>query len=394
MWIMFAKKYRGEMAKTKKTGSVKIYGDVSVYGYNSAAAFIERFEEARRGADEMNVRLHTDGGNVMEGTLIYNHIKGCDIPVDVYIDGVCCSMGTVIMMAARKVYMCENSYLMVHAPRGGCFGTALDMEKTAKCLRGMEKNFKKIYATKTGRDEEGMKDLLNGDNWFTAQEAMDAKLIDGIVEPIATDVTPISAEELKSQSPQALYNRFSACLAGMAEGEKDGQGVFSSSNNQNKKGEMDKKDLIEKFGLTGVTAQSTDAEVYAAMQAKMDADKTRADNAEQALASAGKKKITDAVKAALDAKKIDEKQKETYVAIGEKSGFEALMVVLDGLKPAPSLVGFARGGTGALGQAGGQGVSRAEWTWEQWQKEDPRGLEKLAKDEPEKFEALYQGMFK
>lgn len=375
------------MAKAKKMGSVKIYGDVCSYGYNSAAAFIERFEEARKGADEMRVHLHTDGGDVMEGTLIYNHIKGCDIPVDVYIDGVCCSMGTVIMMAARRVYMCENSYLMVHAPRGGCFGTAVDMEKTAKCLRGIEKNFKKIYATKTGRDEEGMKELLDGDNWFTAQEAMDAKLIDGIVEPIATDVTPISAEELKSQSPQALYNHFSACLT-------SGENGVATSNNQNKGIEMDKKDLIEKFGLTGVTAQSADAEVYAAMQAKMDADKTRADNAEQALASASRKKITDAVQAALDAKKISEKQKETYVAIGEKSGFEALMVVLDGLKSTPSLVGFARGGAGVAGQAVAQGASREQWTWEQWQKEDPRGLEKLAKDEPERFEALYQGAFK
>lgn len=381
------------MAKAKRIGSVKIYGDVCSYGYNSAAAFIERFEEARKGADEMNVRVHTDGGDVMQGTLIYNHIKGCDIPVDVYVDGVCCSMGTVIMMAARKVYMCENSYLMVHAPRGGCFGTAVDMEKTAKGLRGMEKIFKKIYAAKTGRNEEGVKELLEGDNWFTAQEAMDAKLIDGIVAAIATDVTPISAEELKSQSPQALYSRFSACLKCATEKEAKGMEFFNS-NNHKRENEMDKKDLIEKFNLTGVTTQSTDAEVYAAMQAKMDADKARADNAELALASASKKKITDAVQAALDAKKISEKQKETYVAIGEKSGFEALMTVLDGLKPAPSLVGFARGGTGMPGQAAGQVASRAEWTWEQWQKEDPRGLEKMAKDEPEAFEALYKGAFK
>ena len=94
------------MAKGKKTGEVKIYGDIYSFGYNSAASFIERFEDARKGADEINVHLHTDGGDVIEGTLIYNHIKSCDIPVNVYIDGVCCSMGTVVMMAAKQVYMC------------------------------------------------------------------------------------------------------------------------------------------------------------------------------------------------------------------------------------------------------------------------------------------------
>lgn len=68
--------------------------------------------------------------------------------------------------------------------------------------------------------------MLDGDNWFTAQEAMDAKLIDGIVEPIATDVTPISAEELKMQTPTALYNRFSACLK---EGMQEEDRAFSNN---------------------------------------------------------------------------------------------------------------------------------------------------------------------
>lgn len=373
------------MAKGKKTGEVKIYGDIYSFGYNSAANFIERFEDARKGADEINVHLHTDGGNVIEGTLIYNHIKSCDIPVNVYIDGVCCSMGTVVMMAAKKVYMCENSYLMIHAPQGSCYGTAPAMEKVAKCLRGMEKNFKKIYATKTGKSEKEVEELLEGDNWFTAQEAMDAKLIDGIVEPIATDVTPVSAEELKVQTPTALYNRFSACLkAGTQEEDK------AFSNNHKKQSEMDKEGLIKKFGLTGVTAQSSDQEIEDAIQAKLDAEKQRADDAENREKAAEEKQITDAVEAAFNGSKITAEEKAVYVAIGKKNGFEALSTVLKGMKPAPSLVSATRGGN-AGGTATG---ARTEWTWEQWQKEDPRGLEKMNREEPEKFKALYEGVFK
>lgn len=371
------------MAKGKKTGEVKIYGDIFPYGYNSAASFIERFEIARKGVDEVNIHLHTDGGDVAEGTLIYNHIKSCDIPVNVYIDGVCCSMGTVVMMAAKRVYMCENSYLMVHAPQGSCYGTASVMEKVAKGLRGMEANFKKIYATKTGKSEEEVKELLDGDNWFTAQEALDAKLIDGIVEPIATDVTPVSAEELKSQTPTALYNRFSACLNIK---EED-----NMSNNPIKQSEMDKEDLIKKFGLTGVTAQSSDKEVEDAIQAKLDAEKQRADEAENKVQEAEDKRISDMVEAALKGGKTTAEQKTVYVAIGKKNGIDALSTVLDGIKPVPSLIEATRGGANGLS---GTSASRALWTWDQWQKEDPRGLEKMSKDEPEKFEALYNGAFK
>ena len=78
------------------------------------------------------------------------------------------------------------------------------------------------------------------------------------------------------------------------------------------------------------------------------------------------------------------------MAIGKKNGFEALNTVLKGMKPAPSLVSATRGGN-VGGTATG---ARAEWTWEQWQKEDPRGLEKMSKEEPEKFKAIYEGTFK
>ena len=91
------------MVKEKKKGEVKLYGEIYPYGINSAADFIARFDEARKGADEVNLLLHTQGGDVQEGTLIYNHIKGCGVKVNVIVAGVSCSMGTVIMMAAAKV---------------------------------------------------------------------------------------------------------------------------------------------------------------------------------------------------------------------------------------------------------------------------------------------------
>lgn len=368
------------MAKKKKIGEVTLYGGIYPWGENSASRFMERFEEARTGMDEMNIKMHTDGGDVMEGTAIYNYIKNCGIPVNVYVVGIAASMGTVIMLSAQRVYMCENSYIMVHAPSGGCYGTAGDMEKAGKCLRGIEKNFKKVYATKTGSTEKEIEDLLVGDNWFTAQEAVDAKLIDGIVTSIATDVAPVSAEELKTQTPTALYHRFSACLASK-----------HNSINDQEKNEMNKEEMINRFGLTGVTAQSSDESVQAALQAKIKKSEERAEQAENKLREAEEKRIKDAVKAAKDEGKITAEQVSLYEDIGQKSGMDTLTSVLAGLKSAPSLVEATRGGlsTGVTGSAG----TRANWNWEQWQKEDPRGLEAMSSEEPEKFEALYKAAF-
>lgn len=364
------------MAKRIKKAEVKIYGEINSYNSNSAAEIISRIEQARKDASEIDIHMHTIGGEVFEGTLLYNYIKACDIPVNVYIDGVCASMGTVVMLAADKVYMCENSYLMVHAPSGGAWGNAATLEKAAKGLRGMEANFRKIYGEKTGLDEQGIKDLLIGDNWFTAQEAMDAKLIDGIVAPIATDVTLIPAEELKAQTPTALYNHITAKMTGKKVNHKT----------ENK---MDKEGLIRKFGLSGVTAQSSDEAVEEAIKAKLDAEKTRADNAEAVNRNAEKKRITDVVAKAVEDKKIKAEERSVYEDIGEKTGIETLMTVLDGKKVTPSLMDVVRGGVNAEANAG-----RETWSWADWQKNDPRALEAMAESDPEAFTAIYEKAYK
>ena len=44
------------MVKEKKKGEVKLYGEIYPYGINSAADFIARFDEARKGADDTRRR--------------------------------------------------------------------------------------------------------------------------------------------------------------------------------------------------------------------------------------------------------------------------------------------------------------------------------------------------
>lgn len=147
--------------------------------------------------------------------------------------------------------------------------------------------------------------------------------------------------------------------------------------------------MIKKFGLTDVTADSSDKEIEDAIQAKLDMEKKRADEAEDKAGKVEDERITDAVEAAFKGGKLTAEERQVYVNIGKTNGLEALRTVLKGVKPAPSLVEATRGGNGNPSSA-----ARTGWTWEDWQKQDPRGLEKMAKDEPEKFKALYESAFK
>ena len=52
---------------------------------------------------ELEVRIHTFGGDVFNAIAIHNLLKSLSLPIKAYIDGVCASAGTIIACAANRV---------------------------------------------------------------------------------------------------------------------------------------------------------------------------------------------------------------------------------------------------------------------------------------------------
>ena len=84
-----------------------------------------------------------------------------------------------------------------------------------------------------------------------------------------------------------------------------------------------------------------------------------------------------------------------YKKIGETSGIEALALVLKSKtivptkEAAPNISAHIQNGTG-----GSTSTARADWDFKKWQKEDPKGLEKMSAAEPEKFQELFNANYK
>lgn len=361
-----------------KTGKIKLYGTIRSWSENSAAEFTQRFTQASAGCDSLELHLHCYGGECFEGNLIYNLIRSSKIPVDIYVDGIAASMGSIIMLAARKVFMSDNAFVMIHAPKSWVDGTADDFTKAAKLLASLEKTFVKVYQSRTGKTEAEIRQWLIGDNWFSAQDAVDAKLVDGIVDAISpADLTDIMSRESATPPADMLYARYTDLVTTETQNNQ--------SNQSNLKKTMDKKSLIAKFSLQGVTEQSTDAEIETAIEAKLNAEKTARVNAENVIAEGKKNRIAAMIASAKLSGKIDAKNEKTFEVIGETSGEEALATALDSIKTIPTITGQLNGGSGNAGTS-----NRADWDFDRWQKEDPRGLEKLSYDD---MNALYKAKF-
>lgn len=360
--------------KRKSMSTIKLYGNISEWNANNATEFITRLQEASKGVKRVQIHMHCYGGSVIEGNMIYNAIKSCKVPVDIYIDGIAASMAAILITAASKVYMSENAFVMVHAPAGGNVmrGTADEYLKAAKALQAMEKLAIKAFMARTGKEEDYIKAWMEGDNWFSAEEALAEGLIDEITDKVAVNIQTLSRPEIVTSTVEGIYDLYNASLS-----------IHEHKN------EMDKKSIIARFSLSGVTENSTDAEVEAALDAKFTAEKTAREAAEKKV----KEQMAAEIKAVLDGvkDKITPAQRTQFEAIGSQMGMDALRAAIQPYSEKQSfasMLGAASAGTGASHSA-----QRAAWTFDEWQKKDPKGLDAMAKTDYEAFNELYRAQF-
>lgn len=348
--------------------------------------FVSLFAQLEKQYSQITVRWHSYGGSVFDGNLIYNTIQNSTKEIDLQIIGVAASMVAIISQSRKdkKPSMVRNGYMMIHAPSGSTYGSALDHENNAKLMRSMEKNFIKLLASSTGKAESYVSKWMTGDNWFDAEQALKEGLISAIIEPESDTLTAnLNPQELGAEG---MYYQFTSLL--------------TPKNESLIKLDTDmKKPIIEALALTGVNEQSSDTAVIAAvqekfkaekseLQGKLDAEIQKRETAEAALLEQSKAAIASVIEAAKKAGKITQDQVATYEAIATASGIEALNVVLSAIPTRKSITSqFQEGNYNAP-------VGRDNWSFDQWQKEDPKALEVMAEKEPEKFQELFNAKYK
>jgi hypothetical protein len=105
--------------------------------------------------------------------------------VTAQIEGLAASIASIIALGANQVTMSENSLFMIHNVWGGETGGAKDMRKAADLMDKMGDRLVNIYVSKTGLDESTIRNWMDEETWFTADEAFEAGFINSVEKPIA-----------------------------------------------------------------------------------------------------------------------------------------------------------------------------------------------------------------
>jgi HK97 family phage prohead protease/ATP-dependent Clp endopeptidase proteolytic subunit ClpP len=172
----------------EQPATVWIYDEVGGSFGVEAAQFAKDLQEIT--ASEIRVRVNSPGGSVFDGVAIYNSLNHHPAKVTVYVDSLAASIASVIAMAGDEIVMMPGSQMMIHDALGVERGQAADMAKMSTFLDRQSDNIAEIYCRRAGGDIAEWRELMLGETWMFAREAVQFGLADRTLDDAEREPDP------------------------------------------------------------------------------------------------------------------------------------------------------------------------------------------------------------
>ena len=192
-----------------KVGIIYLYGYIGQYGYKGESYSQEGLEATdimnaiselkTAGCTQLNVRINSPGGSIMEGDGIMAAIKTSGMEVHTYCDGTAASYAFSLWLTAKKEnrHIANNGKLMIHAPLMGVYGNAKTLRTQADNLDIFASASISQIAADSGMSEKEITNkFFDGeDHWINASMAVEMSLV-GQIEDYESEGDVPNAEQL------------------------------------------------------------------------------------------------------------------------------------------------------------------------------------------------------
>lgn len=186
------------------SGELWLYGVVGGFWFGfDAESVASQLRELD--VDAITVRLHSPGGNAMDGIAISNLLRNHRAQVTVVVDGLAASAASVIALGGDEIVMSPGSQFMLHDASLLTYGNAAQLRSDADWIDKQSQNYAGIYAGRAGGAAEEWRAAMTADNgngtWYTAEEAVSAGLADRVGTVTAAGSPPVApVEEIDDQT--------------------------------------------------------------------------------------------------------------------------------------------------------------------------------------------------
>ena len=192
-----------------KDGALRLYGEIGGYFEDGVGAKDFGKVLDGLGGNDLTMYINSDGGDVFDGLAIYNQLRRYKGDVKIVVDSLAASIASVIAMAADELVMMPQSFLMIHNPWTAAMGDAAEFRGVADLLDLIGGQIADIYATRSGQTQSRFLDLMSGETWLTASDAMEMGLADRIEGDDDMDV----ANAMDTRRPVASAGGFTKRIA-------------------------------------------------------------------------------------------------------------------------------------------------------------------------------------
>lgn len=166
------------------------------------------------------IRLSTQGGSVYAGLTIATAIKTSVTPVLVIASGIVASMGLYIMASAHTRIADESAEFMYHQVASGNEGKLDDHRQHLETLERLQKKYDSFLVNRSnGKLTHEVLDEKRDkyhDSYFTAQEALEFGLIDGVITDEDLYNPQMTPEEME-EAVDSVTSQLNVGLAQLSE---------------------------------------------------------------------------------------------------------------------------------------------------------------------------------
>ncbi|KAH6558154.1 hypothetical protein KP509_1Z076900 [Ceratopteris richardii] len=134
--------------------------------------------------EEIQMYINCPGGSTYSVLAIYDCMSWIKPKVKTVCFGIAASQGALLLAGGEKGrrFAMPNARIMIHQPQGGCGGTMEDVRRQVNEVVASRDKIDKMYAAFTGQPLERVQTFTDRDHFFSAAEAMEFGLIDGLLE--------------------------------------------------------------------------------------------------------------------------------------------------------------------------------------------------------------------
>ena len=173
--------------RLKLNGYVAADADKEIYQWWGLSAFSpqdvrDALEQLPEG-EMLTLEINSNGGSVWAGGEIYSVLRGSNVDTVAEIQSLAASAASYIAIGCNRVLISPVAQMMIHLPSTTTRGAVPEHRQSIKILNGIKDSILNAYEIKSKgkRTRQQLSAMIDSETWLTAQQALDAGLVDEIL---------------------------------------------------------------------------------------------------------------------------------------------------------------------------------------------------------------------